>query len=353
MRAVLLAGGRGTRLRPLTDTVPKPMLAFMGEPYAAGLLRRLAAVGVEGVTVLVGQRAQPWAPLSAIGEAVGVAVDVRTEEAPLDTAGAVRRLLTGPDRPDADVLVCNGDILTDLDLASLVAAHVSHAAVATLALHRVADTSAFGVVVTDGAGRVERFVEKPRPGTLPQHTVNAGTYVLAPVAFDGFPGDGPLSFERAVFPALIEAGAVVVGVDPDPEPHWADLGTPARYLDGHRAVLEGRCDWPAAPGMEVSEGIGVHTTAFVAHSAVLGAGTLIGARGSVGVGARVEGSVLHDDVVVGDSARVRASILADGVVVGDGAQVEESIVAAGVVVEGGGSVPAGSLIARGSRVPAG
>ncbi len=335
MRAVLLAGGRGTRLRPLTDTVPKPLLPFMGEPYAAGLLRRLGGVGIERVTVLVGRDAQPWAPLAGLGEAVGLAVEVRTEPVPLDTAGAVRRLLAGPDRPAGDVVVCNGDILTDLDLAALVAAHAAAGAVATLALHRVIDTSSFGVVVTDAAGRVERFVEKPPPGALPQQTVNAGTYVLAAAALDGFPGDGPLSFERAVFPGLLEAGAVLHGLDPDPAPHWADLGTPQRYLEGHRAVLDGRCAWPAAPGIEVRAAVGVHATAAIAASAVLGAGTLVGAGCSVGAGARLEGSVLHD-----------------GVAVGAGAVVTGSIVGAGAVVEDGATLASGSVVAQGGRVAA-
>jgi mannose-1-phosphate guanylyltransferase len=318
MQAIVLAGGRGTRLRPLTDTLPKPLVPFMGEPYAAGLLRRLVAVGVTRATFLVGQDAEPWRPLGVLGEQVGLDVGVLTEEGPLDTAGAARRLLAhGVDGP---VLVCNGDILTDLDLATLLASHRASGATATIALTRVDDTSAFGVVVCDPGGRVERFVEKPAPGTVPADTVNAGTYVLAPDAFARFPGDGPLSFERAVFPGLVAAGETVTGVPS--AAFWADLGTPARYLAGHRAVLDGRCRWPSAPGMRRAGPAALaHESAVVADGASLGPGTVVGADCVLGSGARLGGAVLHDRVRVGARARIEQSILGPGCRVADGAAV--------------------------------
>jgi len=325
MDAVVLAGGKGTRLRPLTNTLPKPLVPFMGEPFAAGLLRRLVAVGVKRATFLVGQDAGPWAPLGPLGDEVGLDVGVLTEETPLDTAGAVRRLLA--EGVDDDVLVLNGDILTDLDLGDLLAAHRGAGATATLALTRVPDTSAFGVVVCDADGRVRRFVEKPPPGTLPDDTVNAGTYVLAPDALAGFPGDGPLSFERAVFPGLLERGTVVLGHPSDA--FWADLGTPPRYLAGHLAVLEERCGWPPAPGMVVRAGaVAVHATATVADDALLRAGTVVGPRCAVGAGARLSGTVLHEGVRVGAGATVTDAILAPRCQVPPGAVVEPGAVLA-------------------------
>src|SRR5690606_39212317 len=161
-----------------------------GDPYAHGLLRRLAAVGVDRVTFLVGDSAAPFDPLLKAEADLGVAIDIATEENPLDTAGAVRRAIECADAP---VSVCYGDVLTDLYLAALLAAHRDGGAVATLALTHVEDTSAFGVVVTDADGAVREFVEKPMPGTVAADTVNAGTYVLDPAAFRHFPGDGPLS----------------------------------------------------------------------------------------------------------------------------------------------------------------
>lgn len=323
----MLAGGQGTRLRPLTATTPKPLLPFMGEPFAAGLLRRLVDVGVRRATFLVGADPEPWAPLADIALDLGITVAVSAEERPLDTAGAARRLLA--QGLDEAVLVCNGDILTDLDFSAALRAHRDAGAVATIVLTRVADTSAFGVVVCDRQGRVVRFVEKPAPGTLAEDTVNAGTYVLAADVFAGFPGDGPLSFERTVFPILVESGAPVAGVAGDA--FWADLGTPARYLAGHRAVLEGRCRWPAAPGMRRQGLVAVHQLASVADDALLGAGTVVGASCRIDTRARIDGSVLHD-----------------GVVVGAGARVTDAILGAGSRVPPGGDVGPGSVLGEGA-----
>jgi NDP-sugar pyrophosphorylase family protein len=311
MRAIVLAGGAGSRLRPLTDTRPKPLVPFCGEPFAAGLLRRLSAV-CRHVTFLVGD-AEPFDALSGVAGELAVSVDVLVERERLDTAGAARSLLTS-DPPDEPVLVCNGDVLTDGDLAALVAAHRRHAATATLALTRVADPSAYGVVVTDGAGAVQAFVEKPDPGAAPADTVNAGCYVLDPRALDAFPGVGPLSFEHDVFPALVAEGARVHGhLDAG---FWADLGTPARYLDGTAAVLTGRCRWPLAPAMRWTEpGSLARPGAHTAADADVGSGCVLGARATVGAGARLRDVVLFDDAAVGEGA------VAQRLIVGEGAEV--------------------------------
>ncbi|MDP8977720.1 MAG: NDP-sugar synthase, partial [Actinomycetota bacterium] len=268
MHALILAGGEGMRLRPLTAHRPKPLVEFMARPFAQGLLRRLAGVGCTAATFLVGADPRPFAGLREAGRAARVDVTVLPEHRPLDTAGAVRNLLrrggaTGP------VLVCNGDILTDLDYAALLRAHQRAGTAATVALTRVDDTSSYGLVVTDPRGRVLRFVEKPPDGAAPVDTVNAGTYVLAPRAFDRFPGSGPLSFERDVFPALCAARDLTASVSPA---YWLDIGTPQRYLAGHRAVLEGHCAWPTAgevrPGPPGSPSV-VDDTAVVDPDAAL------------------------------------------------------------------------------------
>jgi NDP-sugar pyrophosphorylase family protein len=313
MHAIILAGGQGTRLRPLTNTRPKPLLPFMGEPFAVGMLRRLVAVGATRATFLVGRDPVPFEALIGLGPALGLSIDVVSEETPLDTAGAARRrFAAGLDGP---ALVCNGDILTDLHYALLMDAHVRGGATATIALTRVEDTSTFGVVVCDTAWRVRRFVEKPARGTLDADTVNAGTYVLSPDAFERFPGDGPLSFERQVFPGLVEAGEVVLGVAE--EAYWQDLGTPQRYLAGHRDVLEGRCHWPVAPGLRaVGELAMVDASAEVDPSARLGPGVVVGAGCRVGADVELDGAVLHDHVRVERGAVVRESVLGPRVTVG-------------------------------------
>jgi NDP-sugar pyrophosphorylase family protein len=322
MRAVILAGGKGTRLRPLTDTRPKPLLPFAGDPFAAGLLRRLRSAGCTHATFLVGADGAPFAPLSDLGEALGVVVDVVTEPKPLDTAGAARDLLR--DAGDGPFVVCNGDILTDLDFVALIAAHTHAGATATLALTRVEDTSTFGVVETGPDGAVLRFVEKPPPGTLAADTINAGTYVLEPPAFDGCPPTGPLSFERAVFPGLVEGGATVLGVPNDA--FWMDLGTPDRYLRGQHAVLSGQCRWPIGDAFRRDGDALVHRDATVDSDATV-ATSVIGPRAEVGAGARVQRSALFEGVHVAADAVIHDAIVGEGTTIGRGTVVTGAVAA--------------------------
>ena len=319
---MILAGGRGTRLRPLTDTRPKPLVPFMGAPYAQGLLQRLAAVGVEEAVFLVGQEAEPFRPLEQLD--TGVAVRIVTEERPLDTAGGARRLFRSESRGDSTI-VCNGDILTDLDYAALLTEHTRTQATATLALTRVDDTSAFGVVEIDADGHIRRFVEKPEPGTVAADTINAGTYVLAPDALDDFEGDGPLSFEREVFPGLLEHGRGLTGMPSDA--HWADLGTPRRYLDGHRAVVNGLCAWPT-PLERRPGACAVHPSARIAEGVRLGPHAVVGADVEIRSGAAITDSVLLDGAVVGADAVVTGAVLGFGASVDDGMQAPPGTVLA-------------------------
>jgi mannose-1-phosphate guanylyltransferase len=336
MHAVILAGGKGTRLRPLTDTRPKPLVPFMGEPFAAGLLRRLAEVGCHRATFLIADDPTPFEVLEVTARPLGITVAASTEEVPLDTAGAARRLLRASEE-DEPVLVCNGDILTDLDLEALLSTHAEAGARATIALTRVEDTSTFGVVECDGQGRVQRFVEKPAPGTLAADTVNAGTYVLSPDVFEGFPGDGPLSFERAVFPGLLEQGAIVIGHAA--EAFWADLGTPQRYLDGTRAVLERRCDWPPAPGMvTVGTAAMAHDEAEV-EGAELSEGVVVGAGCRVAPGVHLRDTVLFDDVEIDPDVTCDGAIIGQGARIGRGAQLGR-----GTVVGDGVRIPRGQKL---------
>ena len=323
MHAVILAGGKGTRLRPLTDTRPKPLLPFAGDPFAAGLLRRLAAAGCEDATFLVGQDATPFAPLHGLGERLGIWVDVVTEPEPLDTAGAARDVLRN--RDDGPFLVCNGDILTDLEYTTLVDAHLRERAVATLALIRVAETSTFGVVETSEQGRVQRFIEKPPAGTVAADTVNAGTYVLSPAAFDGCAEVGALSFERVVFPTLVEAGATVLGVAGDC--FWMDLGTPDRYLAGQHAVLHGQCAWPLGDEF-VQEGTAlVHRSAHIAATARLRGAVTVGSGAHIGAGAVVSDSAVFEGADVGDGAHLHHTIVGERATVAPGAALTGEVVA--------------------------
>ncbi len=262
--ACIVAGGAGTRLRPLTATTPKPLLPFCGVPFLSGVIERLAVVGVDRVLLVVGADPTPFEVLRPAAEWLGVTVEVVPEPEPLDTAGGVRAALA---RVSGAFLVLNGDILTDVPLREVVTTHAASGADATIVLTRVEDTSSFGVCVRDGS-RITAFVEKPAPGTLPgQDAVNAGTYVLEPAALERFP-EGRLSFERQVFPGLVEAGRHVEGFVSDAV--WADLGTPDRYLAGHRLALDGVLAWPPLDAIaDRGGGVRVAPDAEVAPDATL------------------------------------------------------------------------------------
>ena len=332
--ALIVAGGRGTRLRPLTDTLPKPLLPFCGGPFLAGLARRLGEAGVVRVGLVVGADTAPFEPLVELLAPHGLDVTLVPEPEPLDTAGGVRAATVGLDEP---VLVLNGDVLSDLDVTGLVARHAETAACATIALTRVPDTSTFGVCVLEGE-RIRAFVEKPPPGTLPgQDTVNAGAYVLAAGALDRFAA-GPLSFEREVFPALLESGERLSGFVHDGV--WTDLGTPERFLAGQRLVLDGAMRWPP---LEDLEDLGAREGRDALR------GVRVGADVRIAADARLDGPlVLSDGVQVGSGAAVGPHVVAaPGVAIGDGADVAGSLLCADVTV-GQHAVLDGALLAPGA-----
>ncbi len=366
--AMIVAGGRGTRLQPLTFTTPKPLLPFCGAPFLSGVIARLADAGIQRVFLVVGEDTAPFDVLRADGTAHGVEVEAVPEPEPLDTAGGVRSAL---DRVEGAFLVLNGDVLTDVDIPAVIEAHQQASADATIVLTRVDDTSSFGVCVReqwnqDGeqGTRIVEFVEKPPPGTLPgQDAVNAGTYVIEPEALAAFP-EGRLSFERTVFPGILERGGHIEGVVWDGV--WADLGTPDRYRVGTNLVLSGACRWPTvdavedrgggvrvAPGAEVADDatldgpVLIQPGAVVESGAAVGPSTVVGAGARVGKGAVVSRSVLFDDV------RIGAEVKVDGLLAGFGAQVDTGAALGRDVVLGDREVVgATDHVADDARVPA-
>lgn len=326
MKAVVLAGGEGTRLRPLTLTTPKPLLPIANRPFLEHQLAWLAGHGVDEVVLSIGYR--PDAFIEHFGDPGrfgGLTLRYATEPEPLGTAGAIR-FAAGPAGGWADgrlserFLVCNGDVLTDLDVTSLVAFHHERGAEATISLTRVDDPSAFGVVPTDKSGRVLGFVEKPAPGTAPTDWVNAGTYVLEPSVLDLIPDGRSVSIERETFPAIV-GGSGRMYAQPSPA-SWLDIGTPAKYLQANLDAL-GAQTVLAAGDAEIAP------TAKI-DRAVLGAGARIGDGVSVTcsvvmAGAVVEAGACVADSVVGFGARVgRGAVVANETLVGLGAVVEEN-----------------------------
>jgi NDP-sugar pyrophosphorylase family protein len=332
MRAVVLVGGEGTRLRPLTETVPKPLLPLMDRPSLDHVLDHLARHGIHEVVLSSPYLESTFHDL--IESRRDPTITWITEREPLGTGGAIVHAMDH--LGDEPFLALNGDILTDLDLTVMAAFHRERAADATIALHHVEDARAFGLVATRPDGRVIEFREKPEepaPGE-----VNAGTYILEPGALTGWAGSGNVSIERRIFPALIEAGRRVFGLATDA--YWLDLGTPQTYLRAHFDILEGKVGGERYPAPFVAVGAVVDPRAHQGPRLVEGAGA------SVGPGAEIDDSVLHGGAVVEEGAKVLGSILAPRSVVGVGATVIESVLAASA------RVPPGTNV-RGAKISAG
>src|SRR6516164_3625172 len=245
MKAVVLVGGEGTRLRPLTLTSPKQMLPVVGVPMIERVLGHLASHGVDEAVLSLGYLPDAFMQAYPDGAAAGVRLTYAVEPEPLDTAGAVRFAATFGGITDTFVVV-NGEVLTDLDLTGLVAFHRERGAEGTIALHPVADPSSFGVVPTDTHGRVTAFVEKPPRDEAPTNEINAGTYVLEASVLGRIPQGGRVSIERETFPAMVRDGGLFARSD---DRYWIDTGTPATFLEANFDYVEGRRGPVIAPGL--------------------------------------------------------------------------------------------------------
>jgi mannose-1-phosphate guanylyltransferase len=314
VKALVLAGGFGTRLRPLTYTRPKHLLPVANRAHMVHVLDLLQRHGVDDVVLLTSYLASTFDYLVEAARGGGLNVEVRQETEPLGTAGALKNAsdLTGGET----FLAFNGDVLTDVDLTEIVDFHRRVEAEATIWLTPVEDPSPYGVVPTEPDGRVQRFIEKPPPGEAPTNLINAGIYVLEPSVLDRIPPGVMWSIERATFPQLVDAGARLFAIARDA--YWMDIGTPQKYLQANLDALDGRF---AAEGVVLtgdrvaSEASRIAPGARVSCSC-LGAGTVIEPEASV------EGSVLLPGVTVGAGARVRASVLGEGVKVAPGTSVD-------------------------------
>jgi len=316
--AVILVGGVGTRLRPLTLSAPKPMLPTAGVPFLTHLVARIREAGVDHIVLGTSYRAEVFESYFGDGSAFGVEMEYVVETEPLGTGGGIRNVA---DRLRGDtVLIFNGDVLSGVDLRALLATHADTDADVTLHLTKVEDPRAFGCVPSDPDGRVTAFLEKdPNPVT---DQINAGTYVFRRALVDAIPTGRPVSVERETFPGLLAAGARVFGhVDAT---YWRDLGRPADFVAGSADLVLGLAPSPALPGPTGSAL--VLAGARVAASARLSGGTTVGVGATVGAGAVVDGSVLFDGAIIGAGAVVRRSAVGFGAVVGDGTVLEDAVV---------------------------
>ncbi|MGH9190460.1 MAG: sugar phosphate nucleotidyltransferase [Acidimicrobiales bacterium] len=326
MRAIVLLGGSGTRLRPLTLDTPKQVLPIVEVPMIVRVLAHLERHGVSKAVLSLCYLNQAFVDLFPGNRAGGLELSYAVEPEPLDTGGAIAYAARTAGIDD-DFLVVNGDVLTDLDITAMVERHRSTGAEATIALTKVADSSAFGLVQAAPDGRVRGFVEKPPPSEAGPGLINAGIYLFAPSVLDRVPAGRRTSVEREVFPELASSGRLYAFGS---SAYWTDTGTPTQYLDAQLDILDGSSH--LGPGARVAPGAKVMQS-------------VIGAGARVREGATIEESVLLPGAVVGDGASVERSILGRGAIVGDGCRLSDlTVLGTGVEI-----APGRTLV--GARVP--
>ncbi|MDQ6928510.1 MAG: sugar phosphate nucleotidyltransferase, partial [Actinomycetota bacterium] len=369
MKAVIMAGGEGTRLRPLTSNQPKPLMPLVNRPMMEHIVRLLKQHGFDDIVVTVAFLPQTIRSYFGDGEEFGVRMVYATEETPLGTAGSVGN---AKDELDETFLVISGDVLTDIDLSALVQVHKDKGAMATIALKSMENPLEFGIVITHDDGSIERFLEKPTWGQVFSDTVNTGIYVLEPGIFDHIPEGKSVDFSSDVFPQLLEEGKPLFGHVA--EGYWEDVGTLDAYVKAHQDVLDGKVEldvpgFRVADGVWLGEGAEVDPKAKVEGPVVIGdhcrveAGaelreyTVLGANVIVRADAFLERSVVHDNAYISQGVRLRGSVVGrssdlrdyarceEGVVLGDECFVgEHAVINPGVKVYPFKTVEAGAII---------
>jgi NDP-sugar pyrophosphorylase family protein len=334
MKAILLAGGKGTRLRPLTVHTPKPIVPIFNRPflyYQIDLLRQVPEI--DEAILSLNYQPRRIEEIFGAGEGLGIRLRYVVEPIPLGTGGAVRY---AGDQLTESVVVFNGDVLTQVDLGAVLRLHRERKAKATIVLTPVENPRAYGLVETDRSQNISRFLEKPKEDEIRCNTINAGIYVLEPETFDRIPKDTAWSIERSYFPSLIERGETFVAYIY--EGYWIDIGTPAKYLQVHRDIMDGRYSAPPFAGTasrawvaddaRVEDGAELHGPCFVDEGAVIKAGakllpySVVGRQTHVEESAVVDNSVIWPNGWIGTEAQITGSILGRNCHIGRNAIVD-------------------------------
>lgn len=333
-----MAGGEGTRLRPLTSNAPKPMLPLVNRPMMEHVVELLRRHGIEEIVVTVAFMANTIRTYFGDGSELGVRMVYATEEMPLGTAGSVRNAMA---ELDDTFLVISGDVLTDVDLGRVVERHRESEASATIGLVRVENPLEYGIVITDDDGNIERFLEKPTWGQVFSDTINSGIYVLEPSVFDWIPPDVAVDFSGEVFPRMLDAGERILGAVTDG--YWEDVGNLESYVRAHKDILDGRvhvdiAGFEIADGVWIGEGADVHPEAVITGPAVVGencfidAGVNLGEYAVLGTAVRVrrdcelERTVVHDNAYLGEAVRLRGTVVGRSADLRRGVRCEEGAV---------------------------
>lgn len=376
-----MAGGEGTRLRPLTSNAPKPMMPIANAPMMEHIVKLLRRHGFDDIVVTVAFLANHIRNHFGDGSEFGVRMVYATEETPLGTAGSV---LNARDELDERFLVISGDVVTDIDLGAIARLHEDRGALATIGLTPVDNPLEFGIVITRDDGSIERFLEKPSWGQVFSDTVNTGIFMLEPEIFEHIEADRPVDFSSEVFPRLLDEGSPLYGAVV--EGYWEDVGTLDAYVRAHKDVLDGRVELEI-PGFEISDGVflgegaDIHPDARIDGPAIigdycrveantrLGEYTVLGTNVRVRTGADLQRAVVHDNTYIGEGVRLRATTVGrscdlrngvrteEGVVLGDECFIgEHAVLGAGVKVYPFKTVEAGAVVnssivweSRGSR----
>ena len=351
MKAVIIAGGLGTRLRPLTYNIPKSIVPVINRPFVLHQLELLKNHGITEIILNLHYLSEDIKNIFDEGKKFGVKVYYSIEEKPLGTAGAVKN--AEEFFSEEPMLVFNGDILTDVNLKEIIDFHYKKKAKVTLTLTRVEDPTTYGLIVTDEGGRVKRFIEKPSWEQVTVNTINAGIYVLDPAIFKNVPKGVEYSFERQLYPSLLEKGEPIYGFVSSA--YWIDIGSPQKYMQAHRAVLQGEVKINI-PGVKNEAGIWSGKNVYVSPSAKLRGPSLLGDNCQIGDNVRVqELVVLGDNVSIDEGSTLDHSIIWRGTsigkdvnlsncIVGFNCRIEDNVSLSGIVLADNSVVKKGSKI---------
>jgi len=346
VKAVILVGGEGTRLRPLTFNTPKAMVPIVNRPFLEHMIEYLKGHGIDDIILTLCYLPDYIQRYFGDGSNYGVKLTYTMEDSPLGTAGSVKNVA---EHLDETFFVFNGDIFTDIDLTAMLELHQQQGSKATIALTQVEDPTIYGVVETSAEGRVQRFIEKPSRDAVTTNMINAGAYILEPEVPSHIPKDENFTFEHGVFPLLLERGDPVYGYPSDA--YWIDIGTPEKYLKLHHDLLTGMITrrFPgehAGEGIWVEQGGDIHPQAELEGPAVIGRNCVIGSRARVkgpsaigpdcriGAGSLIAGAVVWQNTRLGQGVSLRNCVLAENVFVGDRSQVMEGCVLGHNVIVG-------------------
>jgi mannose-1-phosphate guanylyltransferase len=332
MQALILAGGKGTRLRPLTVYTPKPIVPICNRPFLLYQIDTLRRAGITDITLSLSYQPHKIEQQLGDGADFGVQLKYTVEPQPMGTAGAYK---FAEDLIRDRTVVFNGDVLTDLDLKAVIREHNERQAVASIVLAPVENPSAYGLVETGPDGRIRRFLEKPTAEEITVNTINAGTYILEPRVLDMIPAGENYSFEYGLFPHLLESGEPFYAHIPQ-RTYWMDIGTPARYLQAHQDLLAGR-----VTRIHIKERRGDFDAATIAEIDDI---SMIGDDCTIKPGAQIINSVLGPGCYVEEKARVENSVVWAHTRIGAGAQVLGAITGRGCHIGRSATVGAGSVL---------